>query len=454
VVALKQEKLLSTAEDAVKSTLKKGAAEAEAYVVESCSTTVGIERGQIAKSSRVLDQGLGVRAVVNKAVGFSYTNLLDDKKALEEAVEKAVSAAKASKPDKDWHGFPTMKSFPSVKDGFDKRIVELGSGDLVEIAGLILDSAEATDKRVISVEGGVSASYGYGAVANSNGVAGFDSGTVIDCGLATVGNDAGEVTPVCYELNTERRYNVDPEWVGREAARLAASSLKAKTVETKNMSVIFVQTALQELLGYTLINAIKADYVQRNQSALKGKIGERVASELVSVYDDGLLEGGLRTGKFDGEGVPHQRTPVIEKGVLRGFIYDNYAAKKEGKESTGNAARGGYWSTPSLEANNFHVVSGSKSNDALVGEVDEGLIVYLLQGAHSSNPASGDFSVVGAPAWKIEKGEITYAVKGAMLSGNVFELLRNVSGLSDAERQVGALVSPWVRVENVKVIGK
>ena len=139
---------------------------------------------------------------------------------------------------------------------------------------------------------------------------------------------------------------------------------------------------------------------------------------------------------------------------MRGFIYDNYTAKKEGKESTGNAARGGYWSTPSLEANNFHVVSGSKSNDALVGEVNEGLIVYLLQGAHSSNPASGDFSVVGAPAWKIEKGEIAYAVKGAMVSGNVFELLRNVSGLSDVERQVGALVSPWVRVENVKVIGK
>ena len=454
MVALKQEKLLNTAADAVKSALKKGAAEAEAYVVESCSTMVGIERGQIAKSSRVLDQGLGVRAIVNKAVGFSYTNMLNDKKALEEAVEKAVSAARASKPDKDWNGFPVKKAFPSVKGGFDKRIVELGSDDLVEIAGLVLDSAEATDKRVISVEGGVSASYGYGAVANSNGAAGFDSGTVIDCGLATVGNDAGEVTPVCYELSTETSYDIDPEWVGREAARLAASSLKAKKVETKSMSVIFVQTALQELLGFTLINAVKADYVQRNQSVLKGKIGERVASELVSVYDDGLLEGGLRTGKFDGEGVPHQRTPIIEKGVLRGFIYDNYAAKKEGKESTGNAARGGYSSTPSLEANNFHVVSGSKSNDALVGEVDEGLIVYLLQGAHSSNPASGDFSVVGAPAWKIEKGEIAYAVKGAMLSGNVFELLRNVSGLSDVERQVGAVVSPWVRMENVKVIGK
>jgi hypothetical protein len=78
---------------------------------------------------------------------------------------------------------------------------------------------------------------------------------------------------------------------------------------------------------------LKADYVQRNQSALKGKIGEKVASEVVTIYDDGLLEGGLRTWKFDGEGVPQQKTLIIERGVLRNFIYDNYTAKKEGRKA-------------------------------------------------------------------------------------------------------------------------
>ncbi|MDI6846680.1 MAG: metallopeptidase TldD-related protein, partial [Candidatus Bathyarchaeia archaeon] len=189
-------------------------------------------------------------------------------------------------------------------------------------------------------------------------------------------------------------------------------------------------------------------------SAFKGKIGEKVASEIVTIYDDGLFNGGLRTWKFDGEGVPQQKTLIIEKGILRNFIYDDYTAKKEGKESTGNASRAGYLSTPNVEATNFHLMAGNKSPKELITEVDEGLLVYYLQGAHSSNPASGEFSVVATPAWKIKNGEIAYATKGAMLAGNIFEVLTNVSALADNERKIGQLVAPWVLVENVKVIGK
>ncbi|MEM4700707.1 MAG: metallopeptidase TldD-related protein, partial [Candidatus Bathyarchaeia archaeon] len=212
--------------------------------------------------------------------------------------------------------------------------------------------------------------------------------------------------------------------------------------------------ALQQLLYYTLMEAVKADCVQRNQSALQGKLGEKVASEIVTIHDNGLLDGGLRTWKFDGEGVPQQKTTIIERGILQGYIYDNYTAKKEGKESTGNAFRAGYLSTPRIEATNFHFVSGKKSPEELIGEVSEGLLVYSVQGAHSSNPASGEFSVVATPAWKIEKGKIAHAVKGAMLAGNIFEVLKNVLALANNERKIGQLVAPWILVENVKVIGR
>jgi PmbA protein len=454
VAQLKLEELLGLAEKSVGLTLKNGAAEAEVYTYQGFGTSVGIERGQIVRSSRIVDGGLGIRSVVNKAVGFAYTNILEDKSAIEEAAAKSVGAAKAGKPDADWRGFPGKKPYSVIKHGYDKRVVDLRAEDLVRIAARMLSEAEATDKRALAVEGGASASHLYGAIANSNGVAGADRASFVECSLATVGNDKGEVSPVCFEFNLDRCFCVHPEWVGKEAARLAVSALKAKSIETKNTSVIFVQTALQELFAYTLINAVKADFVQRNQSAFKGKIGEKVASEVLSIYDDGLLEGGLRTGMFDGEGVPQQKTPIIEKGVLRGFIYDNYTARKDGRESTGNASRAGYLSTPSVEATNFHVVSGRKSADELVRDVDDGLIVYSLQGAHSSNPASGEFSVVAAPAWHIEKGVISYAVKGAMLSGNVFDLIKNVTTLANNTRQAGVLVAPWVLVENVKVVGK
>jgi len=454
VVALRQEEMLNLAETAVNSALKRGADEAEAFTYQGLTTNIIIERGQIAKSSRIIDRGLGVRAIINKAVGFSYTNILESKTAIEETILKALSSAKASKPDEDWHSLPTKKTFASVENTYDKKVAELRSEDLVNMASSMLNAAEKTDKRVFPVEGGAGASYLSTAVGNSNGIASFDHGTIIECSLATIGQQGGEVTPICFEFNAERICNVDPEWVGKEAARLAVSALKAKRIETKNASIIFTQFALQQLLYYTLINAVKADYVQRGQSAFKDKIGEKVASEIVTIHDDGLFKGGLRTWKFDGEGVPQQKTLIIEKGVLRNFIYDNYTAKKEGKESTGNATRAGYLSTPDVEATNFRFMPGNKSPEELISEVDEGLLVYYLQGAHSSNPASGEFSVVATPAWRIQNGEIAHATKGVMLAGNVFQVLKNISTLAGNERKIGQLVAPWVLVENVKLIGK
>jgi PmbA protein len=166
------------------------------------------------------------------------------------------------------------------------------------------------------------------------------------------------------------------------------------------------------------------------------------------------MAGGIRTGMFDAEGVPHQKTPVIEKGVLKNFLFDSYTANKQGKESTGNASRAGYLSTPNIEATNFRIKPGAKSPEELLNEVDDGLMVSYLQGAHSSNPVSGEFSVVATPAWKIHKGKIEHASRGVMLAGNIFELLKNVSAVGNNERKMGQLVAPWLLVDNVRVIGK
>jgi PmbA protein len=454
VAVLEKDQMVHLAENAVSIALKNGAAEAEAYVYEGQTTNVGIERGQITKSNRIIDRGLGIRASVNKAVGFAYTNVIERQKAIEETILRALSAARASKPDQNWNGLPEKKSYATTKKIYDRKILELHSEGLVDIASDMLDAAVSVSKRVFPIEGGAGAAYLSSAIANSNGITAFDRGTIIECSLAAVAKEKTTVTPVCFEFNAERAYDVDPAWVGKEAARLAVSALKTKQIKTETTKLILTQFALQQLLYYTLINAVKADNVQRTQSPFKGKIGEKVASENVTIYDDGLFAGGLRTWAFDGEGVPHQRTALIEKGVLRGFLYDNYAAKKEGVESTGNASRAGYLSTPNIEATNFHVTSGNKTAAQLMSEVDDGLIIYYLQGAHSSNPVSGDFSVVATPAWKIRKGEITHATRGVMLAGNIFEALKNVSLIANNERKMGQLIAPWLLVENVRVIGK
>ncbi|MCJ7559410.1 TldD/PmbA family protein [Candidatus Bathyarchaeota archaeon] len=454
MAVLEKDEMLRLAENAVNIALKKGAAEAEAYVYEGQATNVGIELGQVTKSNKIIDRGLGIRVSVNKAVGFAYTNIIEGQNAIEDTIIGALSAARASKPDQDWNGLPEKRPYATAEKTYDSKISEIRSEDLVNIASGMLDAAVSVDKRVFPIEGGAGAGYLSNAVANSNGIAGFDRGTMMECSLAAVAKEGNAVTPVCFEFNAERNYNVDPAWVGKEAARLAVSALKTKSTETKSTQLILTQFALQDLLYFTLINAVKADNVQRNQSPFKDKIGKKVASETVTIFDDGLFQGGLRTWAFDGEGVPHQKTTLVERGILHNFLYDNYAAKKEGKESTGNASRAGYLSTPDIEATNFHIMPGNKTPDQLMSEVDDGLIIYYLQGAHSSNPVSGEFSVVATPAWKIRKGEIIHATRGVMLAGNIFEVLKNVSAIADNERKMGQLISPWILVENVKVIGR
>ncbi len=454
MAVLKKETMVNLADDAVDLAVRKGASEAEAYVYEGQATNIGIELGQISKTNRIIDRGLGVRVAINKAVGFAYTNMVDELNAVESVIGRALSAAKASKPDPDWKGLAQKKPYASPENTFDDKVIDLSSEELVNVAATMLDAASQVDKRVFPIEGGIGSAYISNAIANSNGITGFDKGTVIECSIATVAKEANSVTPVCFEFNASRNYNIDANWVGKEAAKMALSALKTKPVESKTSTLILTQFALQDLLAYTLTNAVRADNVQRNQSPFKDKLGEKVASKNLTIYDDGLFPGGLRTWAFDGEGVPHQKTTVIEKGILHNFLYDNYSAKKEGKESTGNAGRAGYLSTPSIDTTNFHIMPGNKKPDQMLSEVDDGLIIYYLQGAHSSNPVSGEFSVVATPAWKIKKGEIVHCSRGVMLAGNIFEVLKNVSVIGSNERQMGQLISPWIQVENVRVIGK
>jgi PmbA protein len=452
----KNSELFAYGKMAVEFAQRLGAEEAEVFLSRSSGTSIDIERGQIVRSAKSVDQGLGVRAVYRKAVGFSYTNTLTSK-AIKEAADRAFRAARASRPDKNWINLPIPRNFGETRDTYDKRIVDLSSEDLVKLASDMLAGVGDYDLRVLAVDGGLATSLFSSVVVNSHGVEAADVGTAVGCSMETIARDGTDVTPACYELNAERVYDIDPVAVGVEAARQAVSSLQARKIGSGSFPVIFTQAAFRSLLHYTMINAVKADYVQRERSAFKDKIGEQVASELITVADDGLLDGGLLTGKFDGEGVPCQKTLVIKKGILKNFLYDNYTANKVGTVSTGNASRSGftpYASTPVLEANNFVFKEGNKTPEELVGEVKDGLIVYGVQGAHSSNPESGEFSVVATPVWKIENGNVAYAVRDVMLTGVFFDILKNVSALGNNIRKMGHLVAPWIRVENVRAIGR
>ncbi|OYT54613.1 MAG: hypothetical protein B6U77_02555 [Candidatus Hecatellales archaeon ex4484_218] len=447
--------LIETGEKIVRSALKLGVDEVEVYLVKGWSLHVEIERNQLVRNVKSIDEGFGIRIVSNRSTGFAYTNLAS-KENIEKTVLKAYHASKTGKPNEQWKGFPKPAKLPETKNTYDKKIAEILLEEVVDSAQIMLESAQKVDEKVFVVDGSVSVGEIVKAVVNSQGVSFQDEGTGIGCFLSTVAKDV-ETTPVCFESEHERIYKIDFEKVGVEAAKQAVSALGSKTVKTGVYEVIFGQHALASLLYYTFINALKADNVQRGKSKLKGKLNQQIISENLTLIDDGLMDGGLETWKFDDEGTISQKTVVVDKGILKNFLYDKLTADKDSTQSTGNAQRisyPSYVSTPHIEPTNFVVSPGKSSPENLLENMKRGIYVAHLQGAHSSNPESGEFSVVATPAWFVENGEIRYPLKWVMLTGTIYEVLNNVVDIANNLKKVNFLVAPWIKVSNVKVVGK
>ncbi len=444
--------IIEIASITVKHALSRGADEAEVFIVKSKNNSVELENNTIKLAHTTEDRGLGVRVLVGKKIGFSYTNKLD-KQSIEKTVEKALSIARSGKEDPYIRGLPLpAEKYPRVEGTYSLEIANIGLDDLVEKASRMLNIL-THDKRIVVVWGSITTSSWNVAIANSNGVYQQDFGTIAFIGAEVVARENGDVTPGISEWDISRTSFPSIEKLALRLKEKAISNLKPVKIDEGSLPVILTEYAVNSLFAYTFIEAIKGDNVVRERSPYKDKINTKVASEKITIIDDGLLKNGLNTSIFDGEGIPRRKTTIIEQGVLKNLIYDHYWGLRAGKESTGNASRSDYASMPRVAPSNLVIAPGTYNKNELLKETGKGLLVDGFQGAHSSNPETGEFSVVATPAWYIENGELK-AVRGVMIAGNLYKLLEKVDALTKTSRQVGTIKSPWIRFPNVRVIVK
>jgi PmbA protein len=409
--------------------LSKEAEEAEVFFSKDVTKKVEIRKGEVGIFKESSSTGYGVRIVRDKRMGFAFSNQLDER-----VLNIALKVAEAS--EKDEHlSLPGRQRYGRVKGGFDKKIEGIGVEEALEFVKQLIEPCER--QKVIPTQGAIVWTISEVEISNSHGVEGMDKGTVISAYPSTVVKEDGVASGFYYDVS--RTLDLNFSNIGKEATRLARESLHAKGIDTINTDLILKPLAVSELFENVLIPSFNADNVQRNRSFLKGKLGEAVFSE-IDIVDDGTLEGGLMTGKFDSEGVKTQRTPLVREGILSGYLYDTYTASKEDTESTGNANRDSYSSLPKVDSSNF-IISGK-------GEIEEGLVVHGLIGAHTSNPISGDFSVETRNAFLEGK-----PVKKAIISGNIFELLRKVKGFGEDYKQFSSVLTPTIQFSDVRVVG-
>ena len=445
--------LLELCRHIVASGEKMGATAVEAQASSTSEVESNIELSQISSVNKKDLDGIAVRAFVGQRMGSAFTNI-PTKKAVEEALSLALNAAKASTPDEDWTSLPKPAKYPSIRGLWHDSVADCDSARVVEFAEEYMSRAIEAEPGLIPAYGGSGAGTEHSAYANSNGIEHAERGTTAYVYLAAIAKIESGVTPAIgsYDIRRDLLFNLD--WVVEDIVSMIRLCKRTAEGVTGSHTVIFHPDAYQQILYYTLIQSIRGDNVARGKSMIADKIGEAIASELLTIVDDGTIPEGVATSMADDEGVPRRRTSIIEKGVLRSFIWDSYWASKMGVESTGNASRSMRQGQVELSPSTVVIDPGKRDIDDLVSEVKHGYLVRDVQGAHSSNPESGDFSIVGNPAILIEDGEMKGAVHGLMVSGNVFDLLKQVVDVAKKPLVLQGLIGPEIVCEDMKVIAR
>ena len=413
---------------------------AEVYVEKEKNWDIDIQKDNVDFAKDLYVLGVGVRVIIDEKMGFSYTSNMDK---LDMMIKNAVFNAKVNIKDENY-SFARKSEYKKVKGTYDSKIETLELNDSIEFAKSMISTAH--DKKCQPTSGGFSARYLETVVKNSEGINCKDKSTAF-YGYLSVNYEDDEIS-TAYESDASRYMDIDPEWIAQQASRVARNSAGGKSVETRDLEVVLDYHAASGLLS-TFTHSINADNVQRGRSVLADKIGKEVVSSNLSIYDDGTIEKGLGSSKCDDEGSPSQKTIIIEKGKLESFVYDIYTAKKGNTQSTGNGMRASFSDTPNVSLTNLVV---EYTDPIKILDVKEGLLVTDVLGAHTANPISGDFSVETNNAFKIEKGEIKHPIKKAMISGNIFQLLKNSSSISKETRQIGPFITPRIHTK-LRVVG-
>ncbi len=418
----------------------KQAENAEIYVEKEESVDVDIKNDKVDFAKEVISLGVGVRVIIDGKMGFAHTTNTKNTEELAKMVERAVFNAQSNVADENFAFAPKSK-YPSVKGLYDKRF------ESFEIEAQTMINT-VSDRKCQPTSGGFAAGSYKSLLLNSEGADCQDVSTGF-AGYISVNAEDGEAVSTAHESDSSTHFDVDPETIAQTACQVALDSRGGKPIDTGDSVVILDYDAAAGLLS-TFSNALNADNVQRGRSLFADKIGEQVVSDSMSIYDDGTLENGLNSSSIDGEGTPSQKTTLIEGGILKNFLYDIYTSRKGGVESTGNGMRGSYADMPGVGMSNFLVEFGSINE---LSDVQDGIFVRDVLGAHTANPISGDFSVEAMNAFKVENGEIAYPVKKAMISGNIFQSLKDASAASKTIKQRGPFVLPQLFIQNMRVVG-
>lgn len=439
------EKILSYA-----AALKADAA--DVFIRSFNATAVEVKDQKIDAFDRAKDIGAGLRVLASGRLGFAFTTDLSDA-ALKALAQAAVTNAQNTEPD-PYQSIPAKYQTPYRSVTIhDPEIVRLTEKEKIERVMAMEREAFAVDPRIKRIrKASASFSESETVILNTNGSEVAYRSTACSSSIEVVAEAKGE-SQAGSEFDVNRFYRkLLIEEVGRRAAQRALDLLGARHIDSIKAPVVLEATVAQEFLAM-LAGGFSAESVQKKRSLFIGKLDKDIASSSITVFDDGLLEGGLGTAPCDDETVPMKKKTIIEKGRLAMFLYNTYTANKDKTVSTGNGMRGGFKGLPGVGLTNLYIEPGNSSLQELMASADRGLYITEVMGMHTANPISGDFSV-GATGFWIEQGKKAYPVREITIAGNILDLMKNVVVVGSDIRFSGRIGSPSLLIRELSIGGK
>jgi TldD protein len=407
--------------------LSAGGDYADLYFESVMSTSLGIDEGLIKTASQGISVGCGIRVVSGERTGFAFTDDLSSERLLRAA---RTAALIASGPAKE-----VVSGFRHIESPSLYPIAGLSADGEIEAKLALIRRADKAardfDPRITQVRAGINDELRRILVAASDGTFASDTQPLARLNVFVIAKDSqntargtsgggGRVTLSFFEAEKS------PEHFAREAARTALLQLGAAEAPAGEMEVVLGPGWPGVLLHEAVGHGLEADFNRKKTSAFSGLIGQKVASEKVTVVDNGTMPNRRGSLNMDDEGMPTQETVLIENGILKNFLSDKLNARLMGTASTGSGRRESYHHIPMPRMTNTYMLNGDDMPEDIIKSVKRGLYAVNFGGG-SVDITNGKFVFSASEAYLIEDGKVTRPVKGATLIGNGPEALKYVS---------------------------
>jgi TldD protein len=412
--------------------------DADLYFQSSRHESWSLEDGIVKSGTHSIERGVGVRAISGEKTGFAYSDEIE-LPALTQAADAARAIARLGQEGRvqTW----ARRGKQALYRPLDP-IETLKAEDKVALLHALDAEARKQDPRVKQVMVSLAAVHDVVLVAGSDGTLAADVRPLVRLNVSVVAEHdgrreqgtAGGGGRVGYEIFLDGERGLG---YAREAVRQALVNLEARDAPAGTMTVVLGPGWPGVLLHEAIGHGLEGDFNRKGSSAFSGRIGERVASELCTIVDDGTLANRRGSLNIDDEGTPSRCTTLIERGVLKGYMQDKMNARLMGVASTGNGRRESYAHLPMPRMTNTYMLAGQSDPKEIIASVDKGLYAVNFGGGQV-DITSGKFVFSASEAYLIEKGRITHPVKGATLVGNGPDVLTRVSMVgNDLELDTG-----------------